>query len=248
MKKLREIKSLSISQMGKYERCPRLWYEQYVLGNWYSEPSQALSFGIAFHVGMEKMMAEWGNNSCLTNTQSAFEYEYHFGRHPGTDLDVWIPKGNTMLASMLDRLSSMNFEPVEIEKSCTRKNFKGRADCLARVDGELVLIDWKTTSREFKKRRVEEDEQLTAYGWMMPNEWTMMAFGVANKRTLEAYWYPTWRSPEQISEFAVKVKHIRAELETRQKFIGEYTRQACMAYNRKCDLWLGNFCRGLDDF
>lgn len=248
MKKIRDIKPLSYSQMSKYERCPRLWYEQYVLGNWYREPSEALSFGIAFHAGMEKMMGDWGNAVCLNNAQSQFDWEYNFGREPGTDPQKWIPKGNIMLENMFVKLGAINFEPIEIEKSCKRKNFRGRADCLAKVDNEVILIDWKTTSREFSAHKVETDEQLTAYGWMLPDEWTMMAFGVVNKNTHEAYWYPTWRSSEQIAEFAQKVKDTRTELETREKFRGEHTREACMAWNRKCDLWLGNFCRGLNDF
>ncbi len=245
---MRKIKALSYSQISKYERCPRLWYEQYVLGNWYQEHSEPLSFGIAFHMGMEQMMRDWGKVVCLDNAQSQFEFEYNFGREKGTDPKQWVPKGNIMLENMFLMLGRKNFKPVKIEKPCTRKNFKGRADCLAKVDKEIVLIDWKTSTREFSPYRVQEDEQLTAYGWMLPGDWTMMAFGVANKRTYKTYWYETWRSPEQIQEFADKVKRIRTELETLEKFMGRHTDEACMAWNRKCDIWQAGICRGRDDF
>ena len=189
MKKIREVGSLSYSQMEAYLTCPRLWYERYILGHKYEAYSQALSFGIAFHTGMEKMMQGWNDKVCLENAISKFEWEYHFGRNPASndDLYSWLTRGQQMLTNMHSLLRSMNFQPVAIEKECVQKNFRGRVDCLAVVNGKQTLIDWKTSSGKFDDKKVNNDEQLTAYGWMLPGEWEGMAFGVVDKKTYEAY-------------------------------------------------------------
>jgi len=247
MTKIRDIGKLSYSQISLYKQCPRLWYEQYVLGHRLEEVSQALSFGIAYHAGVEELMKLWGKNSALSEAQSKFEWEYCFGRMPGPDEDKWMPIGDKLLLNLAHKLREFDFEPVTIEQMIERNNFRGRIDCVANVNGHKTIIDWKTASREYDPSHVDTDEQLTAYNYLMPDI-EFLAFCVGVKGTQNVYWYETIRTKQQVDEFEQMVKSTRREMETLEKFPGMYNREACMAWNRKCDMWQGDWCEGLDDF
>lgn len=242
------MRTLSYSQMNTYLRCPKLWWLKYVQKNWPPVKPQPLCFGIAFHAGAEMMINTWdGGEAALEDGLSRFEFEYALGKDKGPDLETWVPVGTTLLTNLYQFLHSIEFEPIAAEVPCRQKGFRGLIDCHAYVDGKKFLIDWKTASRPWPRSRVEEDDQLTAYGWMVPGEWEGLAYCVVNKNSGEVYWYPTKRSQERIDQFVERMNRIR-ELMGGQKHEGKYTKKACMAYNHKCDMWEMGLCRGLDDF
>jgi len=239
--------------MNVWRRCRRLWHEQYRLNHWPTEKAQPLSFGIAYHTGIEKLMYCWKEDKqdvYLGNAIAAFEYEYSLGKNKGpTDrLDYWLKIGGTLITNTAKLLRQKGFEPLSIEKKCQRPGFSGRIDCLGKIGDRRILVDWKTAGRQFTQKRVDEDEQLTAYGWMLPGEWDRVAFCVGIKSTCMVYWYESTRTKQQLQEFAEQVKIVRREIEEAEKFPGKHTKRACMAYNHKCDMWCDGHCEGLDSF
>ena len=250
MKKVRTVKTLSYSQMGTYLACPRAWYEKYVLKHWPEVKSQALSFGTAYHSAMEVMCEDWVRDKelALQNALTRFEFEYSFGKNAGPKPKTYIKQADYLLTAMKEFLEMNDFVPSGIERKCQKPGFKGVADCICLFNGKKTIIDWKTSSYPYDQERIDTDEQLTAYGWMLDGEWEQLAFCVVNKRNKDIYWYPTYRTQEQIKEFQKKVDRVRLELETKEKFLGVHCKEQCMAWNRKCDLWETGYCNGLDDF
>lgn len=246
--KRRVVTSLSWSQISKYKHCPKLWYEQYVLGHWPEEKPQPLCFGIAFHTGAEFMVNDWDRLS-MKDALSRFEFEYMLGENKGPNPDKWVPKGKGMLESLKKFLKSRDFKPLEAELYLKRGLLKGKIDCLAEWDGKRTIIDWKTASKPYSTDRVDKDGQLTVYQYLAQKEGVeQVAFCVVSKNTQEVFWYPTQRGQEQIDKMLEEARQIKHRMETKEEFVGKHTYGACMKYNRRCDAWTDGHCIGLDDF
>lgn len=243
----RDVGKLSYSQISLYKRCPRLWYEQYIEGHRLKEVSQPLSFGIAYHAGVEELMSRWGDDIAVSEACSRFEWEYCFGRMPGPNEKKWMPIGNRLIVNLVDKLWALDFEPIAIEKMVERNKFRGRIDCVADVKGEKTIIDWKTANRPYDLGRVDIDEQLTAYSYLLPDV-PHQGFCVGVKDTQEIFWYETVRTSKQRDDFEDMVRHIRREMEEADKFPGMHTREACMMWGRECDMMKLGICDGTNDF
>lgn len=248
MKKVRTIKNLSWSQISAYQRCNLAWYKHYVLKLWPEEKPQPLSFGIAYHAAIETFLKEYYKDNlsksvAIDNACSRLDYAYTFGRDKGSDPKKWLPIGNTMVRATAAAILAKDFEPLSTEQYIVRDRFSGRIDCLALVNGKRMLIDWKTASKPFTQKRVDEDGQLTGYGYLLPGKWDSMAFVVAIKETSEVHWYETTRTQKQIDEFVKMVADVRIKMECDSKFVGVHKHSIC----RWCDLFPYH-CAGEGDF
>lgn len=248
MKKLRTIKNLSWSQIGAYNYCNLAWYKHYVLKLWPEEKPQPLSFGIAFHAGIEIFLKEHfmegiSEKVATNNACSRLDYAYTFGREKGPNPKKWLPIGNTMIRATIAAILNKGFKPISTERYIIRNRYSGRVDCLGLVGTDRVIVDWKTASKPFTQKRVDEDGQLTGYGYLLPGEWDKMAFVVAIKETSEVHWYETTRTQKQIDEFIKMVAAVRVKMECDSKFVGVHNHNQC----RYCDLAPYN-CSGSGDF
>ena len=248
MKKLRTLKNLSWSQISCFQYCRKQWYLYYVRKLWPEEKPQPLSFGIAFHSGIETFLKEYFNQgtskeAAISNACSRLDYAYTFGREKGPNPKKWLPIGNTMIRATIALILEKGLEPISTEQYVVRNKFSGRIDCIARVGDERIIIDWKTASKPFTQRKVDNDGQLTGYGYLLPGEWDKMAFVVAIKETSEVHWYETTRTQAQIDAFVRMVAATRVKMECDSKFVGVHTHNKC----RHCDLFPYH-CSGAGDF
>ncbi len=248
MKRLRTLKNLSWSQIGAFQYCKLGWYKHYIQKLWPEEKPQPLSFGIAFHAGIETFLKEYFTDGAIAavatdNACSRLDYAYTFGREKGPNPKKWLPIGNTMVRSTIALILKKGLDPVSTEQYIARNKFSGRVDCLGLVDGERILIDWKTASKPFTQRKVDNDGQLTGYGYLLPGKWDKMAFVVAIKGTSEVHWYETTRTQEQIDAFVRMVAATRMKMEGDNKFVGVHKHNQC----KWCDLQPYH-CAGSGDF
>ena len=248
MKRIRTIKNLSWSQVSCFQKCRRQWFLHYIKKLWPDEKPQPLAFGIAYHSAMETFLNEYyirevSKEVAISNACSKLDYAYTFGRERGANPKKWLPIGNIMIRSTIASILEKDFRPIELEQYISRNNFSGRIDCLAVVNGERVLIDWKTATNPFTQRKVDTDGQLTGYGYLLPGEWDKMAFVVAIKETSQVHWYETTRTQEQIKEFEKMISDTRLKMECEEKFIGVHDHNIC----KWCDLFPYH-CAGGGDF
>jgi RecB family exonuclease len=116
--------------------------------------------------------------------------------------------------------------------------FSGKVDCVAKLNnGETVIIDWKTASKNYMPSKVKKDKQLTFYRWLVDKDYPL-AFVVANKETGEVQWHDTIRSQGQIDTALQMAIRAHQEMQEREEFRG--------VYNNKCDYceYNGTYCGG----
>ncbi len=242
------MRSLSCSQIGAFTWCQKQWYLHYIKKFWSKEKSQVLSFGIAFHEGMETMMLDMIKQGTITdvmikNAFTAATYSYTLGKNKGESPDTWNPILDKLINAMAEMLRGMDFEPFISEGFFRVPGFVGKIDCVAKVMGKITIVDWKTSGKAYTKAKVRKDPQLTAYSWIYAKAHDQMAFGVVRKDTHKASWHPTTRTPQQIEDYKVYVDRIRKLMTTQRVFVGIHRESKC----KWCDLYPIH-CEGEDDF
>lgn len=243
MNKLRTIDHVSPSQLILYENCPHLWYLRYVKSYW-PPKTHALKFGIAFHDGVEQMMKNWGSNAALDNAGSKFDDSYIFGQH-GEEPDKWCSKAYDMYQRLFSGLETFeSFEPLETEITIQKDLLKGRIDCLAKIDGEKYIIDWKSGSYPYSEERIDTDLQLTAYCWLTDNEYKP-AFILVTKGSPRFYFYPARRTKGDLARFKNYMDSVIWQMENR-KFFPKNT-DFCSSYGG-CTALKDGLCEGSNDF
>jgi len=247
---MRRITSLSNSKLSSFDWCPAQWRLRY-LDKTDVPKAHALVFGIAFHEGIEKFLIDYYGGAsydvALSNAISALEFSYTV-KNPGTDVDTWIPRGKEMLTNVCDLVVDKVDTVVQTEKFYKRwlldgVSFVGKVDCIAKLkDNSTIIIDWKTAGKNYTRSRVEKDNQLTYYNWLVGGNHPL-AFVVANKETCEARWHTTARSPEQVEQALELARRVHREMQERETFRG--------VHNNKCE-WCefnGTYCGGnIGDF
>jgi len=243
---MRRITSLSNSKLSSFDWCPLQWRYRY-LDKIDVPKAHALVFGIAFHEGVEKFLIDYYRvklvrEVAIENALSAFEFSYKLSEVARYN-DGWAERGEEMLINVFNLIEERVNTVVKTE-SFHRKQlvegvtFVGKVDCVAKLkDGTTTIIDWKTSSKNYTRTKVEKDNQLTYYNWLVGGNHPL-AFVVANKETCEVNWHPTARSPEQVEQALELARRVHREMQERETFRG--------VHNNKCE-WCefnGTYCGG----
>jgi hypothetical protein len=256
MKRIRQVKQLSYSQINCFQWCKKQWELKYLEKIRLEEKPQALAFGIAVHRGIEKYLRNYYFDDrpqiALSNGLSAFDYSYMLSDNKGPDIEVWTPIGQRMIEGVIDKLEGLNFHPSNIELfrriSCDGFDFVGKIDCYGEIEGRYTIIDWKTANKPYTKKKVENNDQLTAYAWLMDHTATPsmrdVGFMVMTKPPdSKVYWHPSTRDNNQIRQFEQLVSRTHEEMETRQDFPGKHRKNVC----KWCE-YAYVYCRADGDF
>jgi len=241
----------SHSKTSSYEYCPRQYYFQYVQ-KVRVPMSHPLAFGIAYHNAVEVFLNQWVATGKAERDDAKAYFEFSYLVELGMYRDkVWLSKAHTMLDNLFNSLLAFDdFQPLKIEQF--RKDmlpggdiqFVGKLDCLALVNGERVLIDWKTAADldRYPPEKVATDGQLTGYGWLCQGEWDKLAFVVGSKATGQVVWLETTRTQEQLDTWCDETVRKVKEMQ-KSTFQGVYDNR-CKA----CDYARYGYCQGLGDF
>lgn len=239
---MRTIKFVSPTQLQLWENCPHLWYLRYVKK--YKPPvTFPLKFGIAFHAGIEVMLDDWGKTVAYENACSTFDYKYTF-THKGEDPAKWMKRAAKMFKTLQNRLAMFDqFEVLEQEQMIAVDRLRGRIDCIAKVDGEEMIIDWKTSNRPFSETDLKENLQLTSYCYLTGHR--QAAFMVVPKVGKKIYFQQVTRTEQQIREFGNYLESVIERMETLDEFPKNL--YFCGNYGG-CSAYKDGECIGKDDF
>lgn len=240
---------LSHSQYNTFDWCKKKWYLSYRVKVRIEPRPHPLTFGIAFHEGTEVFAKGQGAEDAL----SRFHWSYSLDQK-GEEPEVWVPRGNTMLEALFDRIDQFNeFDVVEAEQFRTRQldhiKFTGKIDCIAKVDGKLTIIDWKTASdvSKYNDNKIDTDYQLTSYAWLAEDVgWDELAFMVVGKSDKpEVKWCPTTRSPQAIAGWKRVMLRVADEMERYANTLppGQHDYHCDW-----CDFANTQYCTGKGDF
>jgi hypothetical protein len=162
------------SQIDAFLRCPTAWYKQYVLGEVETKKSSALEFGTALHLGIKTILeGDDGISSFDMYWQSVKDVDMIYYRHGWDELrklavEVFLPNFKKLHAKKFTDIKqeqqlSMPLGLPLVSLASPIHEIQGTFDCLAMYEGELTLCDWKTSTNEYKRTRVEKNPQLYIY-------------------------------------------------------------------------------------
>lgn len=161
------------SQINQFIQCPTAWYRQSILGEVETKRSSALEFGTAIHLGIKTILEDedgiavfdmyWGS---VKNLDMVY-YRHGWEELRKLAVEVFLPN--------FKKLHAKKFTNIKQEQQLSMPLFfdsrsdkgeitlQGTLDCLAQYEGELTLCDWKTSTAEYKRTKIEKNPQLYIY-------------------------------------------------------------------------------------
>ena len=239
---------LSWSQLTMHEKCPFEWYTKYVLKAIPYAKNIHFTVGSAAHAAVEAAMVQWGSMGKLTIPEMVGIYVNYLKKEGVVDPDdliYWTMCGQNMLGAWYSWATQHHIEVLVTEQKVTRDDFVGVVDCIAKIDDQLYIIDWKTSSSKYTQEKVDKDGQVTAYMWLTDRYDAQVAYGILVKGLSMFQFLPSTRTKEDVDQFLIRVAVMRHE-------IIKYSDTDLVPRNvgsqcDMCDLY-PNMCEGRDDF
>lgn len=241
---------ISYSKMMTFLTCPQKYYRQYVL----KEPRPefpALKFGSAVHKWLENYLAG-------TPVELVSDDLPYLRNKDAEQVANEFNLAQTLCLNALDTLQNLevfgisNFDNIKFvveehfEIDIGVAIFNGYIDLSFKNDkGEIIIIDWKTTSAEYNKHQIKSSPQLTGYAYayyklygVLPDK---VCYVTLNKKTEQIKVYCDSRTIEDILEIEVQLKH--TALMIQQNMIYRFP-DSCYTYPSgwRCDFF--NDCWG----
>lgn len=148
------------SSLRKYNRCPKLWYfyhKALVNPPYPMTENKNIAYGSCFHQCMEIIMLNKLNGTTIDWSDKLATYSQ--------DVQLMV---NIMVDAALeydDFLDSVR--PIVVEEEIYTIydgiNLGGKIDCIGEYEGEIWVIDYKTSSRNAYEKRYQLDIQMNIY-------------------------------------------------------------------------------------
>lgn len=240
---------LSWSQLSVFRSCPFRWYGLRKM-RWVPwETNIHMQVGSATHRALEYTLTSWNAiRRTIPEMLAVFSnYLKSEGISDPDTLQYWTISAQNMLQGWMGYFSTKDFRIEAVEHKIRIPGFAGIIDCVATLDGQRYIIDWKTSSKKFSQRFVDEDGQVTCYSYLDgAREDTRVAYGVLLKGTSIFQFVESPRTQEQVyalTEEINKTQKLIASYHSKEdpeRKVGEH----CM----RCELYIRCRCEGPDDF
>lgn len=248
---------LSVSRLRLFEECPRAFYFRYVEKDKdpIPENTDAPDFGKVIHAVLEGYYLE---DVLLEGYSGPIETEKLLGRYrtlvrdgyhelaPGLVADLTAyQEGLQILRTyarshpFVDHMVTLDVER-EFRLPVGRTSILGYIDRVEKVDDETVrIIDYKTNRRLYRREELEDDLQMSVYGWAarvlypwarkVEFEFEMLRFD-ARQRTV--------RTLEQLDDVSGYVEDLGGRTETEEKWPAKLNPNCSYcASRRRCDAY-----------
>ena len=250
MNTVRRVTKLSWWEVKTFNQCPLAWDFLYLQRKKGRQP-QYMIFGKAVHKAMEVFVEDFYETKrdfalAVSNATTAFDAIYAF---EGPNVNKWLPIGKKVVEGLCNWTQEHEIEPVVSEpwlsKRVTRNytylfTFRGKADLLAKVDGVMTVIDWKTSTSGYENESSLEDvRQLGCYRLLTDSTYVQQAFVVGMKPGGEVHWKPMRVTDEQLKDLRAWIAGIHYKMERMKHLTGVYDSDIC----RWC-LAQPEFCEG----
>lgn len=90
--------------------------------------------------------------------------------------------------------------------------FIGVIDLVAEVDAKTTVVDFKSAGSTLDGHEVALSDQLTAYKLAEPEAEQVALWVLIKTKEPKIEWYPSRRSPEQLTEFLSKAGYVAREI------------------------------------
>lgn len=184
---------LSNSAVDKYLTCPKMYKYHYVDRIRSNRKSSPLLFGIAIDEALNDLVVNKDLNKARNIYEDLmlewkYDYDVDFLRKDYDDQvipddilgtleneheicwhSLWY-KGLEFLGAYFEQIIPRLGDVKDVQRAINLKNEDGDSiigyqDVFAELDGELTIIDNKTSSSSYSKRKIEESQQLHLYSY-----------------------------------------------------------------------------------
>ena len=238
---------LSWTQYAMFRECPHKWYGIYPARLIPPTKNINLQVGSAMHEAIACALGDW-NGIKHTPAEMVGIFSKHLKQDGVVDpdqLQYQTLVGQNMILAWYGWMTQQDFQVEEIEKKITLVDFVGVVDCIATVNGEKFIIDWKTSSSQYSQERADKDEQVTVYRWLTGLD-AKVAYGVLIKGASRFQFLVSNRSQESIVNFLANLEKVRAEIRLYHSL--EEAPKKPGKHCQYCDLYTALLCEGEDDF
>lgn len=202
---------LSHSRVSKYLHCPEQYRLYYVENLRPAVKSASLEFGQAIHQSLARFFQRTGDaiSTFLDIWETWREVELRYAYR-----ETWEKlqeRGQGLLAEFVltnwPVLSCVEASEQKFELAISNLDvpFVGVIDLVAKVDGVVSVIDFKTASAAYQDFEVEMSDQLTAYQLARPEAKQSVFCVFVKTKKPRIDWYYARRSPAQLTEYLEKV-------------------------------------------
>lgn len=160
------------SSIQSYLECPKNWYDQYVLNKINTEQSAALHFGTALHLGIRSILdqedGELAFNMYWNSIKNIPMKYFNQGWTELKDLacDSFLPNFKSRHAKKFTEFE----QEIFMEMPFLGGTLQGTSDFIGLYEGKFTISDWKTSSRSYKKNKIELNPQLYIYSKLYQNK------------------------------------------------------------------------------
>jgi hypothetical protein len=160
---------LSYSAVQNYYKCPQYFkYKNIDNLDDNSDKSADLAFGTALHMGLQDLYEGGTGIDCFNVYWNSLENSgLTYGRVGHRELENL---GNVFI-ERFERLHKKKFEPMYIEQrvEVPKDGFimAGTADLIAKYEGKVSVIDYKTAGYAYDKYKIIHNEQMYNYAYLV---------------------------------------------------------------------------------
>jgi CRISPR/Cas system-associated exonuclease Cas4 (RecB family) len=214
---------LSYSRINRYLTCPEQYRLYYIEKLRPRIESGGFVFGALIHLALADLFRtgtdpvgafrrEWGNLKDVELRYGKRESWEELGEKGEKLLDKFVRDEAPKLQQILSVESKFELSITSLELP-----FVGIVDLVARVDGQTVIVDFKTAASGYEDHEVILSDQLTAY-WLANPETQRVALCVLVKtKEPRIEWHFDDRSAHRLSEYLAKVRLVSEDI-TVEKF------------------------------
>lgn len=160
--------------INDFLQCPAAFYKRHILGESDPKKSSALEYGTALHLGIR---------SILDGEDGIADFNLYWESLRDTDM-VYYRHGWQELSDLANKKFLPNFQKShakkyrDIQQEITlsmpfmgEHTLQGTIDCVGLYEDELTISDWKSSTTEYKRQKIEKNPQLYIYAKLYEHQY-----------------------------------------------------------------------------
>lgn len=214
----RRLPFLSFSQIDRYFRCPEQYRLYYIEGLRLKIPKANLIFGQILHHALAGLFREKEDPvKYFLEVWDALKKEgLTYGKKESWDKFRVSGEGllEKFLREELPRITEIDAAERKFELNITGLDLPlfGIIDLVANIDGKKTVADFKSAASEYEDYQISLSDQLTAYKLAEPEAEQLALWVLIKTKEPKIEWYPTNRSPTELTEFLWKAGYAAREI------------------------------------
>lgn len=170
--------NIRYSMLDSFITCPAKFYRSYIMPNPVREDSVALRYGSALHFALrahfegedarEAFVRYWWSLKDMNLKYDSWDHQ----QLSDVTTNVFLPNFIKLHAKkfqnvkMEEQLEAEFFKTFDEVAHKTKHVLQGTYDMACEYEGELSIIDWKTSSREYKADKIHKNPQMWIYAYL----------------------------------------------------------------------------------